>query len=494
MARAITGEDVVRALARADGAVVRETHGSWVVLAGSRAWKVKKPVRWDFLDYATLDARRRACREEVRVNAELAPDLYLGVRSVVDRDGALVLGPSDETDDAVEYVVEMRRFDEAATMAALVERGALTAEQVAAVAARIAGFHEAATPYRAPDPVGLLIDRVTRDLDDVDDIDAGVEADAARRFAASIAARHGAEIRQRSDEGWVREGHGDLRAEHVLVDPLAIVDRLEFDVALRRADVADDVAFLAMDLERLDARWAADALLDAYGACGGRLASTGLAATFAWRRAIVRLKVALLARDPTLARGFERLADRLAWRARGPLTLVVCGPPASGKSTIAAALARLLELPVVSSDVVRKGLVGVPPTDRADVSAYADAVSDRVYADLATRARRHVEVEGGVIVDATMRRASRRHELLATLGNDVRWVWCDASVELVAERARRRERDDPSRVSDAGADVAVALARAFEPLDELDPATVCRLAAERGLEEGIAAIAAWLDN
>src|SRR5690606_38501985 len=103
------------------------------------------------------------------------------------------------------------------------------------------------------DPVADLVERIQRDLDDVERIDGSQRARAWRRYARALPTRHGAELRRRAGLGLIREGHGDLRAEHVVLDPLAIVDRLEFDVALRRTDVADDLAFLTMDLERLGA-------------------------------------------------------------------------------------------------------------------------------------------------------------------------------------------------------------------------------------------------
>jgi aminoglycoside phosphotransferase family enzyme/predicted kinase len=469
--------------------VVRETHGSWVVLRGDRAWKVKKPVRWSFLDYGTLEARLAACREEVRVNAALAPRTYLGVRPVLaDGEHGVRLGEEGEHPDAVEYVVEMRRYDERRTLAAVLGRGELAREDAAAVGRRIAAFHAEAQRVDVADPVGRLRDRIARDIDDLERAGAPGGTGALRGAADGILAREAPRIVERAARGLVRDGHGDLRAEHVLTTyGLPIVDRLEFDRDLRIADVADDLAFLAMDLESLGARWAADALLAGYREAGGFAAPAPLAAAFAWRRAVVRAKVARLGGDEGRTRALLGLADRLAWRARAEGVLVVCGPPASGKSTLAARLAERLEVPVLSSDVVRKAMLGVPARRRAGEEAYAQAVSERVYRELRESARDLLAEPGaGAVLDATYRTAAERDALDAALGGRVRWIWCDAPTAVLRERAVRRERD-PQRVSDADAAVALRLARAFVPLHGDGVLRV-------GGEPRLAAIAAWLDG
>lgn len=185
------------------------------------------------------------------------------------------------------------------------------------------------------------------------------------RFAGAFLAGRRGQIEARAAAGCVRDGHGDLRAEHVVLeDPPAVVDRLEFDARLREIDVADDLAFLLMDLERLGAADAARPLVDAYREAGGDPGSVALLSFYGAYRALVRVKVALL-RAAQLgdggaagaARGQARellaLAERFGWRARGPLVLAVSGPPASWKSTLAEALARRSGWPLLSSDALR---------------------------------------------------------------------------------------------------------------------------------------------
>lgn len=464
----------VAALLAEPGAELHETHSAWVVLHADRALKVKKPVRFSFLDYTTVEARRDACREEVRLNRELAPGLYLGVREL---DG--------------EPAVEMRRFDEHATMAALLGSGRLHEAQVAEVAVRLAAFHAHAPRCAAAAASDDWRRRASADIADVVH-HGGDGSEPGRRFLDAALRRLAPVLDGRGHAGLVREGHGDLRAEHVLLTtPLTIVDRLEFDRALRCADIADDLAFLAMDLEWLGARWAAELLLAAYADAGGTPAPPPLAALFAWRRALVRAKVALIGQRPEQAAALLQFAGRLAWRARPSVTLAVVGPPASGKTTLARALGERLEVPVVASDVVRKQLAGVAPTERLEDASYSAAATEASYRALIERARAEERPDGGVIVDATFSTVAQRTALGEALAGPVRWIRCTVPAEELERRARQRAHD-AARISDAGPEVAVALAERFEPLDDL--AGVLDVDTRAPLDAQVGAVAAWLDD
>jgi len=482
-------DEILADLLRAPGAQLRETHGSWVVLQGDRALKIKKPVRFPFLDYSSRQARLEACREEVRVNEELAPDIYVGIRAIMG--GRSHVGPSSYDHRAVDYAVEMRRYDEQATMAALLAGGRLRESHIAQVADRIARFHARAMPCAPRDQPSRWARQTLADLTDVEGF-GGPPAHLRRDFAAAAMRRELTVMEGRWTAGLVRDGHGDLRAEHVLLTtPITIVDRLEFDPTMRCADVADDLAFLAMDLEWLGARWAADLLVEAYAAAGGNTAPPSLAALFAWRRALVRAKVALIRDLPQDAAGLLDLADQLAWRARAPITIAVIGPPASGKSTLATALARRMEIPVVSSDVVRKQLRGLSPTERAGGDAYSSRATADTYAALTERARADEAPDGGVVVDGTFSTAAQRAELESALRGPVHWIVCEAPEAVLGARAAARAQD-AQRISDAGPGVAVALARTFEPTGGLE--RVLRLDTQYPAETLLSEVAAWIDT
>lgn len=487
---------------------VRETHSAWVFLAGRRAYKVKKPVRMAFLDFSTLERRRAVCHEEVRANNALAASLEMRVRSVVARDGAYRLADAGAP-DAVEYAIEMRRFDEEQTMAALVRHGTLRAEQVRAVARRLAEFHAAAAALAPADPladVKRACDDNARELLVLADDATAPQILAAERFSGAFLVAHRDEIAARAAAGRVRDGHGDLRAEHVVLEePAMIVDRLEFDATLRQTDVADDLAFLAMDLERLGAGACARLLVSAYREAGGDAGSDALIAFYAAYRALVRAKVALLRADQLddgAASGAARadahalldLAGRLAWRARGPLVLAIGGPPASGKSTLAAELARRSGWGLLSSDAVRKSAHGIELTASAPDDDYAPDARAAVYRELGRRAAEAVASGDGVVVDATFGDARLRASFLEALGDPAPLRGLECLVPAALRERWARERSARSaRGSDASADVAARLAARHTGWDEL-PETMI-LSIRPGAGTGFVAdqIADWLD-
>ncbi len=379
---------------------VRETHISWIFLAGERAYKLKKPLVLPFLDYGSPERRREMCREEVRLNRRLADDLYLGVRGVApDGQGGFALTGEDDP-RAVDFVVEMLRYDEDRTLAATLERGVLRAADVVRVARTLAAFHAACPLIPDGHEGARRIEReVERNLEQLQGV--AELADERRRIgslgrflAAFVASRRG-ELDARAKRGCVRDCHGDLRAEHVLLgDQVTVVDCVEFDPSLRAIDMADDLAFLVMDLTALGGERFAAMLVSEYRDAGGDCGESSLLSFFAVHRALVRAKV-LLVRAGQLAPGNaahgyasaqarERLvvAERFAWRARLPLAVVVCGVPASGKSHLASELARHSDLAMLGSDRVRKEVAGISPSTRASPEHYSAEFSRAIYSEL----------------------------------------------------------------------------------------------------------------
>ncbi len=496
-------EALAAALAADGGAPVerRETHSAWVLLTPDRAVKLKKPVRYAFLDYSTPERRRAACEAELRVNRPLAPGLVrdvLGVHRAPH--GGVALGPPDGP-GAIDWVVVMRRYDEGRTMAALVDRGELTDAQVRAAAARVARFHAVAEVVREPDPVDRVRAAVARNADELraaaGDGEPGARAAALGAFLLAGLGGRSRELAARARAGLVRDGHGDLRAEHVVFEgpePI-VVDRIEFDPALRRVDVADDLSFLAMDLESLGVAPAARLLVDAYREAGGDPGPPALVALFGAHHALVRAKVALLraagrpaeARDGAAAR-LLGLAARLAWRGRSPFALVVCGPPASGKSTLAAALAARSGLEVLSSDAVRRESRAGP----APAEAYTRTARAAVYEELGRRTRARLDEGRAVIVEATFGEPALRAAFLAELHPSQRPGLYAA--ECRAPRAVLRARAAAPRAggSDAGPEVAERLARAFTPPVELGADRVTAVDGTAPADRAVAAIEAWL--
>ena len=283
----------------------------------------------------------------------------------------------------------------------------------------------------------------------------------------------------------MRDGHGDLRAEHVLIEDgrVLVVDRLEFDPHLRQVDVSEDLAFLTMDLERLGARAAGEAIVGAYAQAGGDPGPAPLLAFFAAYRALVRAKIAALAGKSGKAAGLIELAQLLAWRARQPLRLLVTGPPASGKSTLARAIAGAAEVPLLSSDAIR-------PRDDEGHGRYDAAARAGVYVALA-------EATAGAdsfVVDGTFGERLLQEAFLGALDDpeQLAVIECVAPPEVLARRARERPGGGPGD-SEAGPGVAADLLERFVPLA---PAGVPRLRVDTTAPAATALlkVAAWIDG
>lgn len=487
-------------LERGGEVAVCETHCSIVFLVGDRAYKLRRPVLFDFVDQRSTTARASICLREVELNATLAPGLVLGVRAVVpSEDGSGYTFGRVEDPLAIDYVVEMRRFDEDDTMASLTERGSLTLEQASAAGARLAPFHRDSKAQSSGIDYRAVIDRnFEAMLPLTEGVMSAVERLMLQRFAAAFLLEWDDVLEARATAGSVVDGHGDLRAEHVLLESgnVLVIDRLEFD-ALRVVDVADDLGFLLMDLHDLNAaQGTSDAVLAGYRDAGGTPQPEALLAFFGAYRAQVRAKVALLRSAqpgvdaPVLrerARVLLTLSGHLSWRARGPITLLVTGPPAAGKSTLASALARVSGLPVLSSDAIRKERAGNGSPD------YSTDGRAAIYAELGRRAG----LERAVIVDAsfgnpTLERAFHK-QLAADGAGEPLVVECRAPSDVRVARARQRQLHEESD-SDAGPEVARKLGDGF--VATRGAATDGHLAVDTAASMAMQVdeVASWLDS
>lgn len=494
-----------------DRVEVRETHISVVFLAGDRAYKLKKAVTLPFVDYRSVDRRRVMCGEEVRLNRRLAPRVYLGVRAVVERDdGVALAGPY--APGALDYLVEMRRVAEDMTLAALLQRDAATAVDLRAIGFRLARFHVAASvdpeagdaTSRLRGSFGETVATLRSQRPDM-----SIDLAAAERFFDAYLTNRGALLADRAAHGCVCDGHGDLRAEHVLLEHgVEVLDCVEFDAALRNIDVAEDIAFLVMDLHRLGRPDASQDVLAAYREAGGDPGDDSLLAFHASNRAWIRAKVAATgavglgaqrngARDEAADEvgAYARLAKRFRWRARQPLLLVVCGVAGVGKSHLARRLSKASGLRVLSSDELRKRISGLPRRARGTADLYTEEMNLRTYAELGRCASAEVHETGGAIIDATFRKAAHRQAFEQSLSKTPApvFVECAAPEEVVRERAERRERD-PERISDAGAAVAIRQITQWEPLTEVPRARRIVVRTDAASAATVDEIEAFLDR
>ena len=436
-----------------------ETHISTLAFQGDRVYKLKKDVHYPFIDLSTPELRLADCEREVTLNRRLAPDVYLGVEAVTDHDG-----------NAVDHVVVMRRMPEDRRLSSLVEGGDPVA-CLGRLAKLIATFHERAPTGDAIDAAATrdaVAELWERELAEYPGPSAEI-ADLVQNYMTGRAALFDARIAAHR----ARDGHGDLLADDVfcLLDGPRVLDCLEFDERLRFGDALADVAFLAMDLERLGRADLADRFLNEYRTARHDDWPSSLEHFYIAYRAHVRAKVAALSNDADGARRRLTLArDHLE---RGEIRLVlVGGPPATGKTTTARAIADATGWPVVRSDEVRKELAGIEVTTdagaRLDQGIYDSAWTERTYTALCDRARELLRTgsrscsmpHGATDVGVRWPQPSRRRRRAGSSRCGAR-----APVGVATQRAARRFIGHED-ASDADAAIAAAAAERFMPWPE----------------------------
>jgi len=481
---------------------LKQTHISYVFLAGDFVYKVKKSVRFPFLDYSKLGRRYHFCREEVRLNARLSPRVYLGVFAILQREKSFLLGPEvhGEYPEAVEYAVKMRRLPEDRMLDRLVAAGKVDEDTMRAIAKRIAEFHASAPSNRGWNFGSAL--SICRDV--IDDISENKEFvghtlrkdqfEALDAFCRAFIAAHWDVLIDRALERRVREGHGDLRAEHICVeaDQIDAIDCVEFSERLRYSDVASEIAFLAMDLDRLGASRLADELVEEYVEITGDEELGILVPFYKCYRACVRGKVeSLRSLEPEvgaaesdharqLARSYFDLALSYA-RGASPALIVVCGLSGSGKSTVARTLQHRKGFKAINSDRVRKRLAAVSPNEHVRVDYGANIYSDRfskiAYDAMLAEAERLLGGGRGVILDATFKTSADRQLAVALAtrrGVPVLFIECVVSEGEAMRRLEQRALKK-NEVSDATPEVYRRQRAEFEPIQELPPRNHLRI-------------------
>ncbi|MDH6678678.1 aminoglycoside phosphotransferase family enzyme/predicted kinase [Rhodococcus sp. LBL1] len=456
-------------------AALHETHSGVVFLLGDRVYKAKKPIRTEFLDFRSRDARRAVCAREVELNRRLAPDVYLGVVEL----------PDPETAEG-EPLVVMRRMPEDARLSTLV-RGDDVADRIDAIADTVAHFHARALrgPDIAAEGTAAAVRRrwcnnirETRALDQhVLDDDRLVALE--RRVLRYLDGRE-ALFGERIAAGRIVDGHGDLLADDIfwLADGPRILDCLEFDDRLRYLDELDDIACLAMDLEFLDRPDLAARLFDRYAETAGDPAPASLRHQYVAYRAFMRAKVDcvryLQGRAESADDALRHTALAEEHLARGAVRLaIVGGLPATGKSTVARALATEVGAELVSSDAIRRELFAAerdtdpdPGFGRGRYSADATA---RVYETLLDRARRALDRGMSVVLDASWTDA-RWRERAAAVANasiaDLVPLECVAPPDVTERRLHARAEVGGDHDSEATPDIARAMSLQTDPWPE----------------------------
>jgi aminoglycoside phosphotransferase family enzyme/predicted kinase len=461
-----------------------QTQMSFVFLTGDYVYKIKKPVNLGYLDYTTLEKRLFFCRQEIELNKRLSPEIYLDVVPIKMHQGQYHLGG---TGDTIEYAVKMKQLPRDRTMDVLLNHGQVTTEMVQQVAARLAPFHDMAATNTQISGFGRL-DAIMININE-NYLQTAKYQDISispafykhiQEYNNKFTDSHRQLFQERIEGGRIRDCHGDLHCAHICFNNgIYIFDCIEFNDRFRYCDVASEVAFLAMDLDRYQRTDLSRAFIDAYISNSKDDTLYALLKFYKCYRAYVRGKVeSFKLDDPYIkeketalasARSYFTLAYRYA--REKPNLILISGMVGTGKSTVAEALGREMGFSVLSSDLIRKGLAGIYPTehhpDPLNSGLYSPELSYNTYAEMFTRARKLLAEDETVILDASFKNRQDRAQaanLAKEAGSDFLIIECVLDEASVKKRLEQRLNEDS--ISDGRWEIFEAQKQDFDKIIE----------------------------
>jgi aminoglycoside phosphotransferase family enzyme/predicted kinase len=469
----------------------RETHISKVFLTDRLVYKIKKPVDLGFLNYTSLEKRKHFCAAEVMLNRRLSDNVYLAVVPITYREGHYFLnGPGEP----VEYAVKMRRLPDKATLNQLLQNNDVASVIIDQLSVKLAAFYQNSitndriSKYGAWETIwSNWVENFEQAQPYAGDTIDQRQYDIIKSITLAFLKRNKNLFRKRVKAGHIRDCHGDLRCGHIYYHKgIQIIDCIEFNDRFRFADVVSDLAFIAMDLDVEGFPAVAHQLILA---CADHMNDPDLFVLldfYKCYRAFVRAKVHCLSmaghcldqwEQGKLRRKITRfieLAYQYVLRFARPTLWVVCGLPASGKSTIANELAKSQDILVLNSDEIRKKLFGFKPANThvrdIEKGIYSQRASALTYGKMLLRAQEELKQKRSVILDATFSQKNQRTEVLRLAQDhdvNVLFIECKAPRKYLERRLKKREQK-PS-ISDARIKHLNYFIQNFEPLDEIGP-------------------------
>ncbi len=467
-----------------------DTHISAVFLTGHWVYKLKKPDAFDFLDFRNMDDRRRFCEQEVLLNKRLSSGIYKEVVSIYqDQAGCISLEPKG---CVVEHAVRMLQLPESENLGHLLRRQALSAGQMASLGRKLAGFYgkterdASIDGYGQSAAIAYNMEENFREIEPFSGLLADRDSwEFIRQVSRAFLQDHVPLFEHRIQTGRIRDGHGDLRVDHIYFhNGIQIIDCIEFNDRFRYGDTALDLAFLHMDLDRLGHLDLGLALLTGYAKKAGDPQIYALIDFYCAYRAIVRLKIACLSYGQVKSPQKESLkaeinnfmgqAYRYAVLFGRPTLWVFFGLPASGKSTLADQAADALRIPVFRSDAIRRKnrLQRGPGVVMYNTGQYRFPLRNRVYGRLLALAQEKLDKGQSVILDATFSMARWRQAARQLASDkDVNLIFVECVCRRKSTVSRLRTRESVSGESDARLEHLSALIADFEPFAPEDPDT-----------------------
>jgi len=484
-----------------------QTHISYVFLAGELVYKIKKPVNFGFLDFTTLEKRKYFCEREVILNRRLCPEIYLGVVPVVEEDGAAYF---EREGEPVEWAVKMKRLPEEGMMPRLIREGRLKREHIDLIVEKLVPFYQEAetgpevNKYGSLEAISFNVEEnFSQTKDFVGKALAPHRYEHIVSWSRNFMRERASLFEERVAEGYIRDGHGDLYSANICFDEprrkVYIFDCIEFNDRFRCGDVAQDLAFLAMDLDFHKLRDFSRYFIDRYVELSGDRKLLEILDFYKCYRAYVRGKIGCFTwaspevEDKMREKSLEdarRYFDLAYLYAEGrPFLVVIFGLSGTGKSTLARALTEKLLANYYNSDIVRKRLLGIPPEEHHyepfGKGIYSEEMTRRTYEALAEFAAEDLAEGRDVVLDATYRsRAFRKlvFEKVKGLPVEVLFVQCVAPDEVIRKRFEERalKTGEPS---DGRWEIYVKQKEVFEPPTEIPPENLLVLETTRPVEE-----------
>ncbi len=469
-----------------------QTHISFVALLSHYVYKIKKPVNLGFLDFSTLEKRREQCEKEVKLNRRLSKNMYEGVVPISRIDGSLKI---ENDSNIVDYAVKMKRLSKEGFLNRKIEKGNLDKKDIDRVVGVLKNFY--GSQKSSPDaaewgrPRNLMIsiqENFEQTVRFQDELLRESVFRAVQSFQKQFISCHFRLMNQRRAEGKIIDGHGDLRLEHIhfTSDEVRIFDCIEFNDRFRFNDTANEVAFLAMDLDYHDRSDLADYFIQRMSEALEDPDLPKLIDFYRNYRAYVRAKVQSLKtleseiseeqkkKSRNAAAELYRLALNYSLNGLRPMIIIIMGSIGTGKTTVAENLSEALGWEVIRSDRQRKKLAGVPLTQRPDSaerkSLYSREMTEKTYAVLKKKALQKIKNGESCLLDATYGKKQLRQDLQKTLkSHAIPYCFAELSISKESIKKRLRERESSStQISDARIEDFHKLINMYETPDALE--------------------------
>lgn len=464
-----------------------QTQMSVIFLTGKYAYKIKKPVNLGFLDYTTLNNRKHFCDRELELNRILSPEIYLEVIPITETKRQITLGLDGEI---IDYVLKMKQLPADRMLDYLLKQKDVSEQMITAVANRMAQFHDKATSgpqissFGTTNAISINIEENRAQTEKYVNISiSDYEFERINSFNHKFFSDNKALFAKRMAEGRIKDCHGDLHAAHIcFYKGIQIYDCIEFNDRFRYCDVASEIAFLAMDLERYQRTDLSNVLVNSYIDISGDAEIRNMINFYKCYRAYVRGKVESFKYDDRLiedkesslraARDYFHLAYR--YTREKPVLVILCGLMGTGKSTLAQALRDKTGFPVISSDITRKQILGVPSQEhrfeKFDTGIYSVESTIATYDSMFNKAKQHLSAGQSVILDASFKKKEyRKHAIEIAQEHHADFLLIECMLDESKVKSRLDKRMNEISFSDGRWEIFATQKQDFDKITEFSP-------------------------